>query len=585
MLFTVGLREPFRVGRDGSNDLVLRDEHASRHHACFGAGWVRDEGSRHGTLVNGARVVEKRLGDGDVVQIGGVLLTFRADEEPAASTVLSAPRLPQRAGADRRLELLYEVSRVIGTLDEPDQLIDAMLAAAIDVLGCERGFVGLVEGAQGAGRRFARARSGDAKAADDLIISRELLDAMCVRRQTVLVRGEQPLPSTLARQGVRSAMGAPLVAGERMLGCIYLDDRARAGHFTEEDLDFLTALAHLAAAALVRATEHHRRGLAVAALRDAARPAQILGESEPMRALLAQVGKYAGADAAVLIQGESGTGKELVARAIHELSPRADGPFVALNCAAIPETMIESELFGHMKGAFTGADRTVRGKLALAHQGTLLLDEVGDLGAAAQAKLLRAIEQHEVVPLGAERAQHVDVRVLAATHKDLEQEVAARRFRHDLYYRLVVGEVRVPPLRSRGDDVLLLANTFLRRAARRMGKPAQRFSDAATAALRRYSWPGNVRQLENEIERAVILGDGPVLELEDLRGRLDGRVAAAAAAPLAQRFAALEEGERALVAEALAAARGNLAEAARLLGITRIMMKKRVDRFGLRLED
>src|SRR5262249_40083913 len=352
--------------------------------------------------------------------------------------------------------------------------------------------------------------------------------------------------------------------------------------FSPDELDFLTALAHLAAAALEQA-EMRRRSAAVAEALRAAHPmAELLGESETMRRLRERVAKYARADVPVLIRGESGTGKELVAGIIHAQSQRAEEPFVAVNCAAIPDTLIESELFGHEKGAFTGAAKAKRGQFALAHKGTLFLDEVGDLSAAAQAKVLRALQEGVIQPVGAEKPIRVDVRVLAATHRPLDEEIAAGPFRAALYDRLCVGEVQVPPLRARGDDVVLLAMAFLQQASGRLGRPVPGFTPAALDALRRYGWPGNVRQLKNEIERAAIRSDRALLDLEELTGRIEGASPPRhGAATLAERFTQLDVEERELVAEALKQADGNVSEAARLLGITRIMMRRRLKRFGL----
>ena len=237
---------------------------------------------------------------------------------------------------------------------------------------------------------------------------------------------------------------------------------------------------------------------------------QLIGESAPMRALAADLEKVGRSAASVLIRGETGTGKELVARRLHALSPRSQGPFVALNCAAVPETLLESELFGHRKGAFTGADRDRAGRFREAHGGTLFLDEIGDLPAAAQAKLLRVLQERIVEPLGGGAAVDVDVRVLAATHRDLKALAASGEFRDDLYYRLCVVELVLPPLRDRGDDVVLLARCFLESFGHRAG-----LTPEAVSALRRHTWPGNVRELRNAIERAAIFANGAVA-LDDL---------------------------------------------------------------------
>jgi len=287
----------------------------------------------------------------------------------------------------------------------------------------------------------------------------------------------------------------------------------------------------------------------------------------------------------VLIRGESGTGKELVAGAMHALSPRADGPFVAVNCAALPETLVESELFGHEKGAFSGAVKRRRGRFAMAHRGTIFLDEIGDLSLAAQAKILRVLEDGEVTPVGGDTAERVDVRLLAATHKPLESEIAAGRFREDLFYRLSVGELWLPPLRERGDDLLLLARHFLARAARRMGRPCPPLGPAAIEAMRRYEWPGNVRQLLNEMERAAILSEG-VIERLELRG---GARAARREEPSWERLqserSALDEAERQVILAALRRHGGVVARAARELGVPRTTLASRVATLGITGDD
>jgi Nif-specific regulatory protein len=314
---------------------------------------------------------------------------------------------------------------------------------------------------------------------------------------------------------------------------------------------------------------------------------ELIGASPPMQRLKTEICKYGAAPGTnVLIRGESGTGKELVARALHAVSPRSSRPLVTLNCAAIPETMIESELFGYDKGAFTGAVREKKGKFSLADRGTLFLDEIGDLNLPAQAKVLRAIQEGEIQPLGSEKTIHVNVRILSATHKDLAQEIKDKHFREDLYYRLNVVEIEVPPLRARGEDIHILAQALLRSSATNVGKRLQGFTPQALAALRQYPWPGNVRELKNEVERAALITDAANIDISDLSSRVRGRSAPVdgaelPAVSLSEQFAALEPTERRIIEEALKAARGNVSEAARLLGITRIMIKRRIDRFGL----
>ncbi|WP_437332106.1 sigma 54-interacting transcriptional regulator [Sorangium sp. So ce394] len=593
--YTVPLRDGLRLGRSEQNDVVLDDHQVSRFHARFTRseqGWlVEDLGSTHGTLVNTVRITTHALKAGDRIQVGNILLAFRDDEEPElVHQQATAAFAPVRDDTGRRLQLVYELSRAAFDLADRDELLGRTLQSLLDVLGCERALVGLPEpGARGF-RRLARTRGGG-PGADDIAVSRTLLEAVTVRREGVISHnsGDRGAPKTLVREGILTAMAVPLQAGSLLLGFLYVDARPPTSPFTPQDLDFLTAIGHLSAAALESAQRYRRMEALAEALGPGGPAAELIGASEPMRRLKAQIQKYGASSANVLIQGESGTGKELVARTLHSVSPRAAGPFVTLNCAAIPESMVESELFGYEKGAFTGAAGKKRGKFVLADGGTLFLDEIGDLDLAAQAKVLRALQEGEIQPLGAEKAVHVSVRVVSATHKDLAEEIANKRFREDLYYRLNVVELSVPPLRERGEDIELLARALLKAAASSMGKRELEFTPAALAALKGYGWPGNVRELRNEMERAAIDAELPIVDLYNLSSRLRKGPRAAPApregASLAERFAALDVTERQLIEEALKAARGNLSEAARQLGITRVMIKRRIDRFGLGFRD
>jgi DNA-binding NtrC family response regulator len=305
---------------------------------------------------------------------------------------------------------------------------------------------------------------------------------------------------------------------------------------------------------------------------------ELVYASEPMRRLAQLVARVAPRDVTVLISGESGTGKERVAEALWRASPRASRPFVRFNCAALVPELAEAELFGHARGAFTGAVRSRPGLFGEADGGTLLLDEVGELAPALQAKLLRVLQEGEMRPVGEDRARTVDVRILAATHRDLKDMVARGTFREDLYYRLAVIHLRVPPLRERPEDIPLLARAFLARHAARCGVSRPPASEALLDRLRAHPWPGNVRELENALESLVALSPDGVLDLSLLPGP-----ASAPPAPLGlrQRVEAYEKG---LVAEALRAARGNRTEAARLLGISRVTLHDKLNKYGLARE-
>jgi two-component system NtrC family response regulator len=303
----------------------------------------------------------------------------------------------------------------------------------------------------------------------------------------------------------------------------------------------------------------------------------LIGASEAMQQVFAAVRKLAATEAAVLILGESGTGKELVARAIHRLGPRSEGPFVAINCGAIPENLLESELFGHEKGAFTGAHAQRKGRIELAHGGTLFLDEIGELPLALQVKLLRFLQEHKLQRVGGRQDLSVDVRVVSATNSDLKAAMREGRFRDDLFYRVAVVTLPLPPLRDRGEDVFLLARAFLEREAAQSRKKINGFSQEALNAVEVHRWPGNVRELENRVRRGVVMADGPLItpgDLELASSSPDG-------AP-GQGLKELREGlEREIIKKALARNRGNVSQAASELRVSRPTLYGLMDKLGI----
>ncbi len=326
-----------------------------------------------------------------------------------------------------------------------------------------------------------------------------------------------------------------------------------------------------------------------AVVSDARPRRRLIGESAAMRHLLDEIMQVAPYRSNVLITGESGTGKEAVARCIHERGPRAEQPWVALNCSAIPRDLMESELFGYVRGAFTGANQNRLGRLEQANGGTLFLDEIGDLDLPLQGKLLRVLQEREFSPLGSDAVRQVDARIIAATNRDLQQRVREGEFREDLYYRLDVYTIRVPPLRDRLDDVPELAGAFLAELRSEMGKPVAGFAEPALAALCRYAWPGNVRELRNAVERALLSCRSELIEAKDLPERVlgDGSMPAntAAAGPGAEGMEAwLEEEERRAIIAALAASDGIQAQAARRLGITERSLWHRIKKLAIKVE-
>jgi len=318
----------------------------------------------------------------------------------------------------------------------------------------------------------------------------------------------------------------------------------------------------------------------------AAQAGALVGQSEPMQKLVVMARKAASSEATVLVQGESGTGKELVARMVHDLSPRAQGPFVVVHCAALAESLLESELFGHERGAFTGAVKRKLGRFELADGGTLFLDEIGEISPSIQTKLLRVLQEKEFQRVGGEETLKVDVRVVAATNRDLKAEVQRGRFREDLYYRLHIIPLSIPPLRERPEDIPLLARHFVQRFAARMSRAAGGVSEAAMRALQRYPWPGNVRELENAVEQALVFSEGPELTESDLPAFLRSPAAqkTAGALPVVQGDRSLpeilEDLERQLIHQAYEKAKGVKTETARLLGIKTSALYYKLEKYG-----
>ncbi len=351
--------------------------------------------------------------------------------------------------------------------------------------------------------------------------------------------------------------------------------------------DFLTKPVDdkLLALALARGMRHKRLSEEVKALRETSsreRPSSLIGDSPAMRRVYDLLGRISASDASVMIHGETGTGKELIARAIHEASPRKNGPFVAINCAAVPQTLLESELFGHAKGAFTDARTARHGLFVEATGGTLFLDEIGEMPIEMQPKLLRALQERKVRPVGETTENPFDARIVTATNRDLETAVFEKRFREDLYYRINVVKIDLPPLRERGSDVLALAHHFLRRFAKQHGKASPSLSVQVAERLTAYDWPGNVRELENCIERAVALARFDQMTIEDLPERVrayrSDRFVVAADDPTD--IVTIDELERRYLLRVLKLVGGNKSRAAQMLGLDRRTLYRKLDRYG-----
>jgi Nif-specific regulatory protein len=376
--------------------------------------------------------------------------------------------------------------------------------------------------------------------------------------------GERP---SLIAARVCSVLCVPLVVFESALGVVYLDTSDPASRFDEGHLQLLTAIAGVAAVAFENARHFESlEGENQRLQKEVHIEHQMVGESAAMRNVYQFIGKVAPTNSKVLIRGESGTGKELTAHAIHLNSPRARKPFLAINCATLVENLVESELFGHERGAFTGAITQKLGKLEIADGGTLFLDEVGELTAPIQVKLLRVLENGEFERLGGKRSIKVDVRIIAATNRDLEEAIKAGGFREDLYYRLNVVSVVMPSLMVRREDILLLARFFLDKYSKECKRRVTGISAEALALLKAYDWPGNVRELENVIERAIVLGETDSIGPEDLPEALLESFSAGDSSPL-NYYEAIKEAKKQLIIKALKQAEGNYTKAAGLLGV------------------
>jgi Nif-specific regulatory protein len=380
-------------------------------------------------------------------------------------------------------------------------------------------------------------------------------------------------------------LSVPITYRDRVVGILSADKVARRVENLDREVAVLTAVAELTAKSVhLRALEEENRRLREIIGRTKTPSVEIIGHSACMKEVFGLILQVADSNTTVLIHGETGTGKELVARAIHRNSPRSQGPLIQVNCAAIPDTLIESELFGHEKGAFTGALHHRRGRFEEAHGGTIFLDEVGELTASAQAKLLRVLQEKRFQPLGSSRTVNVNVRIIAATNRVLEQDVTSGRFRPDLFYRLNVFPIYLPPLRDRGSDVILLADHFIAKFSKSLEKPAKKISIPVTEAFLAYPWPGNVRELENCIERAVLLAAGDSVELLHLPPPLQIKTRGSERRDHGRLSTVIETQERALILDALKETRGNQTQAAKLLGTTKRIIQYKIQKYGIEPE-
>jgi len=593
----------FYIGRDPLSQLCLDDRLVSRQHALIARKndqfEISDLKSANGTMVNGVPVKQRRLAHCDQIAIGDSLLLFLLDEDEAApqagpvrlddgqtaigaTTLLQAEdalylhvekalaAMPHSERVARDLSKLLKISLTINSIHQTKELLPRLLELIFEVIPAEQGAILLVD-EPGEGTTLPLSASLDRELGRDqhTLVSRSVVERVMREQATLLAEDVQesatlgPTPSLLASQ-TRSLLAAPLAVFDQPLGVVYLTTRNSEIRFNQDHQELLTAIARIAAGALQNIQRAER--LEDELRRQRAETREMIGESKPMRQLSRLIAKAAPSDSTVLIRGESGTGKELAARAIHRGSPRARKPFVAVNCAALPEHLAESELFGHERGAFTGAINQKRGLLEAADGGTIFLDEIGELSLALQAKLLRALQEREILRVGGVRPIKVNVRVIAATNRDLETMAKDGRFREDLYYRLNVFPITLPPLRERREDIPLLARYFLKKYSDEAKRPIHGFSQEAKRCLARYDWPGNVRELANAVERAVLLCDSDFIHPYDLSEAVREMDESSDNSGLTLSHA-VKETKRQFILQAIEQAQGNLTAAAKLLGV------------------
>ena len=595
------------IGREPSNRISLLDAGVSRRHCVIlrtaDQFKIQDLNSRNSTFVNGIPVTERVLASGDEIKIGSSLFVFVVPETERAKSVSTsvefdkgdagggstiilrkkdARYLAQLQGtqaqnieADSRtmgdLNALLRISKAVNSVRGLEALERQVLERIFEVAPADRAAILLCElGTDEWTSVFGWDRvtgQNQAVQVSRTIVSQVLSDGVAILCNDLPSTETFSDTASLLERRIHSVLAVPLEVFDRTLGVIYLDATDPKAHFDEDHLQLLTAIGSIAAAALDNARrmesleQENRRLQAEISLEH-----NMVGDSPRMRDVYQFIARVAPREVTVLIFGESGTGKELVARAIHRNSARADKPCVAINCAALAETLLESELFGHEKGAFTGAIVQKKGKLEIAEGGTVFLDEIGELAPLLQAKLLRVLQEREFERVGGTRTIKLNVRLVAATNRDLEEEVKKGRFREDLFYRLNVVALRMPALRERREDIPLLASYFTSKFSQRSNRPVLGVSPQARACLTSYDWPGNVRELENAIERAVVLGSSDLILPEDLPEAVLEK-AESAGATMTAFHDALREAKKQLILNAFEQAQGSYTEAARLLGL------------------
>jgi Nif-specific regulatory protein len=618
----------FTLGRAATNRIVLKDELCSREHAevyhADGRWRLRDLESLNGTRINGDPLdTEWELSPGDEVNLGRTHLIFVEDmgqlpnlpdlptddgvsikkrlgqtrfltpsppepRDDSATTHSEPPAVGARHSLSRDLALLYRMALDMGSAGSYQELARIVLDGLLEGVPAEVGAVLTLKEGRELEVTAHRHRDPSIRTytrvseyvTNEVLASREAILAEDVARDRYLRNRE-----SLTNLGATSLICAPVIFAEKVLGLIHLYCTDPHKALNAEDLEFTVAVAKQ----LGTVTHQLQKQDSLSAENQSLRAqlkveSELVGSSTPMKTVEAQIARVAGTNATVLVRGESGSGKELVARAIHYSSPRRDGPFICLNCAALTETLLESELFGHEKGSFTGATEKKIGKFEASNHGTIFLDEIGEMTVGTQAKLLRILEGHPFERVGGNTPIRVDVRVVSATNQPLEKNLQEGTFRRDLFYRLQVVEIRVPPLRERLSDVPLLADHFLKRFVRETGRKIKGFTTAALKKMETYHWPGNVRELRNVVERAVALGTGPTLDAQDvwLSSAEAGGPAPLTGAEGGYEPLSIEEIEKRHILRTLEHTDWNKSQAAAILKIERSTLDRKIKAYELK---
>lgn len=576
------------IGRETAAELCIADASISRRHSQIQKEgeqfFITDLESLNGTFVNDVPIKRRTLEHGDRLRLGDsqFLFLLHDDEGPHKSSEVQIDDRQSVGGSTvqvrfndalylmaRDLSALMKVTTTINAIRDLEELQKTLLELLFEVVPAQRGAILLTNGTELEGASvfgLHRDRGPD----EAIKVSRTVAQQVLKSGSSLLFADpltEGLSANSLSESRLSSLLCVPLTMLERPLGVIYLDTNEPDIHFDKDHLQLVSAIAAITAVAIENARHFEWLENETQRLRaDVCLEHNMVGESERMRQVYQFISKVAPTDSTVLISGESGTGKELAARAIHLNSKRAKRPFMAVNCAALAESLLESELFGHEKGAFTGALAAKKGRLEIAEGGTVFLDEIGEISPPLQVKLLRVLQELEFEHVGGTRPIKVDIRLIAATNRNLEEAMAAGIFRQDLYYRLNVVQLEMPPLRDREEDIPLLANYFAAKYGEKCNRRVLGISVEAQRRLVDYDWPGNVRELENAVERAVVLGTTERLLPEDLPEAVLEREATPTSSPTSY-HEAVAQTKKEIILKAIEQAKGNYTEAAKLLGL------------------